>query len=68
VATKALKVLKGLSKDELVAKERELRAGLFGARMKKVTGQLENVSELWQLRKNLARVITLQSQLQKAGK
>lgn len=68
MSTKRFKDLKNLSKDELVSKERELGASLFQARMKKATGQLSNVSNLWLLRKELARVKTLQTQALTARK
>lgn len=58
--------LKSLSKDELATKLRELEAGLFQTRLKKVTGQLEDVASLWRTRKEIARVKTFQSQ--QAGK
>ncbi len=59
---KVMKALKGLSKDELVRKERDLQKEFFDARMKKTTGQLENTSSLWRVRKEIARVKTLLSQ------
>lgn len=62
MSTKRYRELKNLSKDELKAKSNELEAGLFQAKMKKVTGQLEDVSSLWRLRKDLARVKMLHSQ------
>ncbi len=62
VATKSFKTLKNLSKDELTSKVREFEAGLFQARMKKVTGQLEDSASIWRMRKDLARVKTLLSQ------
>lgn len=62
VATKSFKNLKSLSKDELTAKVRELEAGLFQVRMKKITGQLEDTASIWRMRKDLARVKTLLSQ------
>jgi large subunit ribosomal protein L29 len=68
VATKRLKELKNLSKDELATKLREVEAELFQAKMKKVTGQLTDTASLWRLRKDIARVKTLQSALNQAGK
>lgn len=62
MATKALKELKKLSKTELENKVREAQAELFQAKMKSVTGQLENSSSLWTLRKKIARAKTLISQ------
>lgn len=56
MATKAFKALKSLSKDELATKLRELEHGFFEAKMKHVTGQLENTSSLWKTRKDIARV------------
>lgn len=63
MSTKAFKAIKNLSKDELATKIRELEANLFQARLKKVTGQLENVSSVWVMKKTLARAKTLASQL-----
>ncbi len=63
MATKSFKTLKNLSKDELTAKVRELEAGLFQVRMKKVTGQLEDTASIWRMRKDLARAKTLLSQV-----
>lgn len=56
MATKAFKEIQKLSKEELVTKSRELEAELFKARMKLLTGQLEDTSSLWRMRKDLARV------------
>ena len=66
MATKGFKLLKNLSKDELASKARELEASLFQARLKKVTGQLEDTASIWRMRKELARVKTLATQA--AGK
>jgi large subunit ribosomal protein L29 len=62
MASKSMKAIKNLSVDELKSKARELEAALFQLRMKKVTGQLSNVNEIWKSRKELARVKTLASQ------
>lgn len=67
MSNKIMKEMKNLSKDELVVKIRETEAQLFETRMKKVTGQLENVSSVWKMRKQLARYKTLQTQASKAG-
>lgn len=56
-----LKDLKNLSAAELATKTRELEKKLFDTRMKKVTGQLADTAMTWRLRKELARVKTLQS-------
>ncbi len=59
---KAMKALKNLSTNELVVKTRELEKNLFDTNMKKVTGQLADNAMIWRLRKELARVKTLQTQ------
>jgi large subunit ribosomal protein L29 len=51
--------LQPLSLDELRTKSQELRAELFGARMKHETGQLENKARLGALRRDIARVETV---------
>lgn len=61
MATKRLKELKNMSKDELVTKLRETEAALFQTKMKKVTGQLADTASIWRLRKDIARIKTLQS-------
>lgn len=45
--------------DELKDKERELAEQLFALRLQKVTGQLEKPSRVSQVRKDLARVLTV---------
>ena len=62
MAKKAMKDLKNLSANELVSKTRDLEKNLFDTRMKKVTGQLADSAMIWRLRKELARVKTLQTQ------
>lgn len=57
-----IKEFKALSASELVVKAREIESELFQTRMKKVTGQLSDSATLWRMRKDLARVKTLQSQ------
>jgi large subunit ribosomal protein L29 len=68
MANKAMKDLKNLSANELVVKTREIEKNLFDIRMKKVTGQLADSAMIWRVRKELARVKTLQTQLQAKGK
>ena len=58
--------LRSLSQPELQAKSRELRDELFNARVKRATGQLENTAKLRQLRRDVARVETLLSQVRGA--
>jgi large subunit ribosomal protein L29 len=57
-----MKALKNLSANELLVKARELEKNLFDTRMKKVTGQLSDSAMVWRLRKEIARLKTLQTQ------
>jgi large subunit ribosomal protein L29 len=45
--------------DELQDKERDLSEQLFALRLQKVTGQLEKPARVRQVRKDLARVLTV---------
>jgi large subunit ribosomal protein L29 len=45
--------------DELKDREKELAEQLFALRLQKVTGQLEKSSRVRQVRKDLARVLTV---------
>ncbi|HVF62083.1 MAG TPA: 50S ribosomal protein L29 [Thermoanaerobaculia bacterium] len=52
--------------EELHERERDLSEQLFALRLQKVTGQLEKPSRVRQVRKDLARVLTVLGE--KAGK
>lgn len=67
MSNKRHKELKNLSKDELSTKLRESEAGLFQAKMKLVTGQLADTASVWRLRKDIARMKTLQTQATAKG-
>ena len=54
-----IRELKELSADELKAKEADLRDQLFKLRFQKSLGQLENPMKLKNVRKDIARIITL---------
>ena len=45
--------------DELKAKEVELAEQLFALRVQKVTGQLDNPAKIGQVKRDLARVLTV---------
>ena len=66
--TKRFKELKNLTKDELGTKLRELEKQLFEERMKKAAGTLADSAMLWRVRKDIARVKTLQTQAASGGK
>ncbi len=54
--------------EELQDKERELAEQLFALRLQKVTGQLEKPARVRQVRKDLARVLTILHEKQAQGK
>ncbi len=54
--------MSGLTKDELMTKARELQVQLFDLKIKRSTSQLENQSEIWKARKDLARAMTYLTQ------
>ncbi|MDR1567480.1 MAG: 50S ribosomal protein L29 [Streptococcaceae bacterium] len=51
--------LRGLSTEELVGKEAELKQELFNLRFQLATGQLENTARIQTVRKTIARVKTV---------
>ncbi|CUS25801.1 hypothetical protein FC70_GL000805 [Paucilactobacillus oligofermentans DSM 15707 = LMG 22743] len=51
--------LNGLTTDEMLAKEKELKDQLFNLRFQLATGQLENTASLKQVRKDIARIKTV---------
>lgn len=51
--------LKEFTVDELLTKETELSEQLFALRVQKVTGQLEKPSKVGQVKRDLARVLTV---------
>ncbi len=63
---KSKKIL-NLSSTELSAKAASIEAELFKNRMKSSVGQLANIASVWGLRKELARVKTQMSRLEKAA-
>ena len=65
--SKQLKEFKKLSKDELATRVRETEGLLFQAKMKQVTGQLGDTSSLWRMRKDIARLKTLQTTVSSNG-
>jgi len=52
-------VMREQTTEELQDKERDLAEQLFALRLQKVTGQLEKPHRVRQVRKDLARVLTL---------
>jgi large subunit ribosomal protein L29 len=54
--------LRDLSDEELRAKLRELQEELFNLRFQLATGQIENVSRIRTVRRDIARLKTMQQQ------
>ena len=59
--------LRHKSPDELAAMERDLSDQLFALRLQKVTGQLENPSKIREVRRDLARVLTVHNLMKNRG-
>ena len=53
--------------DELLQKEKDLAEQLFALRLQKVTGQLEKPARVRQVRRDLARVLTVLGAKRTAG-
>ena len=51
--------LNGLTTDQLLSREKELKEQLFNLRFQLATGQLENTASLKSVRKDIARVKTV---------
>jgi large subunit ribosomal protein L29 len=56
------------SVEELVGKERELAEQLFALRLQKVTGQLQKPARVRQVKRELARVLTVLNEKRRVGK
>ncbi len=59
--------LRELSIDELQEKERDLRQELFNLRFQHATHQLENSMRIRQVRRSIARVLTIINEKKRAG-
>ncbi|AAK33190.1 50S ribosomal protein L29 [Streptococcus pyogenes JRS4] len=58
-----VKELRGLSQEELAKKENELKKELFDLRFQAAAGQLEKTARLDEVKKQIARVKTVQSEM-----
>ena len=58
-----VKELRGLSQEELAKRERELKKELFELRFQAATGQLEQTARLKEVKKQIARIKTVQSEV-----
>lgn len=55
----------GMKPEELTAKIAELKSELFNLRFKLATGQLENTMQINQIKRDIARAMTIQTQAEK---
>ncbi|AYG01179.1 50S ribosomal protein L29 [Lactococcus allomyrinae] len=60
-----LKDLRALSVEELATREAELKKELFDLRFQAAAGRLENTARLDEVKKTIARVKTVQAELNK---
>ena len=58
-----VKELRGLSQEELAKRENELKKELFELRFQAAAGQLEQTGRLNEVKKQIARVKTVQSEI-----
>ena len=56
------KEIRDLSPDEIITKLREVREELLQLRLRKQTGQVEKTDKLRTLRKDIARLLTIQNE------
>ena len=61
------KEIRELSTDEITVKVREARGQLLQLRLRKQTGQIEKTHELRVLRKDIARLLTIQNEKKRAA-
>lgn len=54
--------LRQLSEAELAVKEKEMREQLFRLRFQLVAGQMESIKKIRELRKDIARLLTVRRQ------
>ena len=58
-----VKELRGLSQEELAKRENELKKELFELRFQAAAGQLEQSARLKEVKKQIARIKTVQSEV-----
>ena len=62
-----IKELREKNENELDTRERELTDQLFKLRFQRATGSMENPSKMRQVRKEIARIKTLQNERKNVG-
>jgi len=58
--------LRDMSREDLILEENELRQQLFKLRFQTATGQLENASKVKDVRKDIARIMTIMREMDMA--
>ncbi len=58
--------LRDMSREDLILEESELRQQLFKLRFQTATGQLENASKVKDVRKDIARIMTILKEMEMA--
>jgi len=54
--------LRAMTAEELTGKEQELRRELFNLRFQQATGEIENPKRIRTVKKDIARILTIQSE------
>ncbi len=60
--------MRDMSKEDLLVEEAELRKQLFRLRFQTATGQLENASRMRGVRRDIARILTVLGEIERAEK
>lgn len=60
--------MRDMSKEDLLVEEAELRKQLFKLRFQTATGQLENASRMSGVRRDIARIMTVLGEMERAEK
>lgn len=55
--------IRALSIDELDQKEKELRKELFNLRFQKATGEIQNPMRIRQVKRDIARILTIKTEM-----
>ncbi len=57
--------MRDMSKEDLLLEESELRKQLFRLRFQTATGQLENASKMRDVRRDIARILTVLGEMER---
>lgn len=62
-----VKAIRGLTREELAQKERDLKKELFHLRVQNATGRVESPARFQTVRRDIARVKTVARETERAG-